>query len=421
MSRQARASRRYEARKEFDQLVAKIQKLPGFEDFLLPPSETEIKAAARCGPIVVINVSKYRCDALLVEPHQVQAMALTQLSIEEVEDKAWGADLGSHEVLEWLWDKVTQQILDALGFTQPPSSDDSWPHVWWIPTGPLSKFPLHAAGHHSVRSAETVLDRVMSSYASSIKAIIHGRRRRLQPATSAQALLIAMEHTPGNEVLPFATKEVAMVRNLCRSMSLQPAEPGRRKQDIKSNLQDCRIFHFAGHGGTDEYDASNSRLILEDGTLRVAELLEMNLLERSPFLAYLSACGTGRIKDERSTDESIHLMSAFQLAGFRHVVGTLWEVRDELCVDMARITYEGMRDGAMTDESVCRGLHHASRMLRDQYLKVPTETEDRSLPQEVNFSGGTSSEEPKGAQSLRDVGAFDAGLAPWAPYVHFGV
>lgn len=293
--------------------------------------------------------------------------------------------------------------------------------MWWIPTGPLSKFPLHAAGYHSLRSAETVLDRVMSSYASSIKAIIHGRCRRLQPAASAQALLVAMKHTPGNEVLPFATKEVAMVTSLCRSMSLQPTEPGRRKQDIKPNLQDCRIFHFAGYGGTDDYDASNSRLILEDGTLRVAELLEMNLLERSPFLAYLSACGTGRIKDERSTGESIHLMSAFQLAGFRHVIGTLWEVKDELCVEMARITYEGIRDGAMTDESVCRGLHHASRMLRDQYLKVPTGTEDRSLPQEAKFSGGTSSEEPKGAQSLRDVGAFDAGLAPWAPYVHFGV
>jgi len=65
---------------------------------------------------------------------------------------------------------------------------------------------------------------------------------------------------------------------------------------------------------------SNSCLILEDGTLRVAELLEMNLLERSPFLAYLSACGTGRVKDERFVDESIHLMSAFQLAWFRHVV-----------------------------------------------------------------------------------------------------
>lgn len=428
MSWQARASRRYEAGKEFDELVAKIRTLSGFEDFLLPPSETEIKAAARPGPIVVVNVSRYRCDALLVEQHQIRALPLTQLSFDEVEDKAPKSDLesqevlGSQEVLEWLWDMVTEPILEALGFTGPPPSENSWPHVWWIATGPLSKFPLHAAGYHSVGSAETVLDRVMSSYASSIKPIIHGRRRRLQPSTSTQALLVAMEHTPGNDVLPFATNEVAMLRHLCGSMLLNPVEPGRRKQVVTSHLQHCRIFHFAGHGATDSYDASNSRLILEDGALRVAELLEMNLLERSPFLAYLSACGTGRIKDDRSVDESIHLMAAFQLAGFRHVVGTLWEVKDELCVDMARITYEGMRDGAMTDESVCCGLHHACRTLRDQFLEAQLENEDRSLlPEKRTVASSTCCEGSKKTRSWRDVDALDAGPALWAPYVHFGV
>jgi len=50
-------------------------------------------------------------------------------------------DLGCHKVLEWLRDVVTNSILDALGFAQPPY-EDNWPHVWWIPTGPLSKFPL---------------------------------------------------------------------------------------------------------------------------------------------------------------------------------------------------------------------------------------------------------------------------------------
>ncbi|RYP58091.1 hypothetical protein DL770_010513 [Monosporascus sp. CRB-9-2] len=385
---QARASRRYEAGKDFDELVAKIQRLPGFEDFLLPPTEAEIKAAARCGPIVVINVSKYRCDALLVEPHQIRALALTQLSIEEVERKARGGDLDSYEVLEWLWDNVTQPILDALGFAQPPSSG-SWPR-----------------GH-------VVL-------CLPVKALIHGRRRRLQPATSSKVLLVAMKHTPGNDSLPFAPEEAAMLWELCKSMPLQAVEPERRKQDVESHLRDCKIFHFAGHGATDEYDASNSRLILEDGPLRVAELLDMNLVERSPFLAYLSACGTGRIKDETSVDESIHLMGAFQLAGFRHVIGTLWEVRDELCVDMARITYEGMRDGGMTDASVCRGLHHASRTLRDQCFGR-SESEDESFPAERNIPGTTSGEKPKGAQSSRDISAVDTGLATWAPYIHLGV
>jgi hypothetical protein len=419
-SRQVQASRRYEAGKEFEKLVSKIQKLPGFEDFLLPPREMEMKAAAQCGPIVLVNISKIRCDALLVEPHQIRALALTQLSIEEIEDMAVEGDLGSHEVLEWLWDKVAKQVLDALGFIHPPSSGESWPHVWWIPTGPLSKFPLHAAGQHTARLAETVLDRVMSSYASTVQAIIQGRQR-LQPNISAQALLVAMEHTPGNDVLPFATKEVAIVRDLCKSMSVQPVESGCRKQDVKSHLRDCRIFHFAGHGGTDEYDASNSRLLLKDGALRVAELLDMNLLERAPFLAYLSACGTGRIRDERSVDESIHLINAFQLAGFRHVIGTLWEVRDGVCVEMAKIMYEGMRDGAMTDESVCHGLHQASRTLRDQWLELRHEGEDRSLSPVETFPGSTRHEVRKGDHSLRDTGLFDAGPGNWVPYIHFGI
>ena len=75
----------------------------------------------------------------------------------------------------------------------------------------------------------------------------------------------------------------------------------------------------------------------------------MDIRQYAPFLAYLSACDTSQIRDERFVEESIHLISAF------HVIGTLWKVIDELCVDMARIMYEEMRDGGMTDESMCWG------------------------------------------------------------------
>jgi hypothetical protein len=96
----------------------------------------------------------------------------------------------------------------------------------------------------------------------------------------------------------------------------------------------------------------------------------MNLREHSPFLAYLSAGGTGEIKDGRFIGESIHLISVCQLAWFRHVIGTLWEVNDESCVDISRITYEEMRSGGVSDESLCRGLHKATRELRDRWAKL---------------------------------------------------
>lgn len=223
-TRQARINRRYEAGEELDSLIDEIRKRPGFGDFLQAPSEREMRAAASHGPIVIINASEYRCDAILVEQHQIRSLALSNLNSTEIEKKAKGADLGNPRILEWLWDVVIHPILDALGFTGPPS-ENNWPHVWWIPTGPLSRFPIHAAGRHAKGSSESVLDRVMSSYSSSVKAIVHGRRRPPSRSTSTQALLVAMEDTPGNDKLPFATKEVAMLHGVCDS----PIEPGRHK------------------------------------------------------------------------------------------------------------------------------------------------------------------------------------------------
>ncbi|EGU77905.1 hypothetical protein FOPG_16690 [Fusarium oxysporum f. sp. conglutinans race 2 54008] len=410
---QARATRRYDAGNKLDEVIAEIQRQPGFEDFLAAPSEAELKASASCGPIVVINTSEYRCDAILVEQHQIRSVQLPK----DMENEARNRDPGKIDTLEWLWDTVAHPILDALGFTyRHDESLEKWPRIWWVATGIMTKFPLHAAGRHNDPSTESanVLDRVMSSYSSSIKTIIQSRRRGYGEANStmAQALLVAMKHTPEQSSLPFAAREIEVIRDLVKTMQLEPIEPGQHKHDIMAHLPQCKVFHFAGHGHTDGHDPMRSRLLLEDGKenpLTVANLLEINLRKHLPFLAYLSACGTGRIKDKRFVDESIHLVSACQLAGFRHVIGTLWEVNDELCVDMARITYEGMRDGAMTDESVCEGLHNATRQLRDRWRNMPMNSVARSATD--------------GNRRPRDIIACDDETSPlhWVPYVHFGV
>lgn len=424
----AELKRRYDAGNEIDELIIKIRNQPEFEDFLLGPSGGELREAASVGPIVVINVSNLRCDAILVERHQTRSLPLPQLNSKEIKEKTLQVDIETLQALRWLWNVAAGPILNALGFTHTPCND-TWPHVWWISTGPLSKFPIHAAGRHAKGSSESVLDRVMSTYSSSIKAIIHGRRhhaREITSSTSIQALLVAMEHSPGNSsVLPFATKEVAMLHDWCKSMAFNPIEPGRNKRDIISHLPHCAIFHFAGHGHTDNDDPLKSYLLLGDeknDPLTVAALLETNLREHPPFLAYLSACGTGRIRDERFFDESIHLISACQLAGFRHVIGTLWEVIDELCVDMARMTYEEIRDGNMTDNSICLGLHNATRKLRGRWLDTPAITRrgnSSTLGQETWNAGARSTDQKRDVLCDED----EEVTAPlhWVPYVHFGV
>jgi tetratricopeptide (TPR) repeat protein len=428
---------RRQAVAELDTCIETIRELPGYERFLLGHTTAEMQAAAKCGPIVVINVSEYRCDAILVEQHLIRSLHLPQINIKDIKEKLRDFSLGCPQVLEWLWDVVANPILEALGFTQPHLNND-WPHIWWIPTGPLSKFPLHAAGHHAKGSTQTVLDRAMSSYSASVKAVIH-RRRRI-PTTMLtipnQVLLVAMPNTPELNKLPFAAREIEMLRGFCKSMAFDPIEPRRRKQDILSFLPACKIFHFAGHGCTDSVDPLQSHLLLEDWKsekLTVATLLDINLSKHSPFLAYLSACGTGEIKDERLFDESIHLISACQLAGFRHVIGTLWEVNDESCVDMSRITYEEMRSGGMADESVCRGLHKAIRNLRDQWIRLSERTrngdksgknsdtrpaDDKVVAMSVNDGDQRDARVPRDAVLCDDD---DEAVLNWVPYVHFGV
>ena len=176
-----------------------------------------------------------------------------------------------------------------------------------------------------------------------------------------------MEKTTGQKELPNAVKEIARLEAMCPSLRLKAVIPPRSKADVLKELKRGKVLHFAGHGES-RPDPSESRLLLDDWTsspLTVGDLRDSWLRQNPPFLAYLSACSTGANKGEGLSDEAIHLVSAFQLAGFRHVVGTLWEVSDWHCVEVAEMLYETLRDEGMTDGAVSYGLHRAMRKLRD--------------------------------------------------------
>jgi tetratricopeptide (TPR) repeat protein len=401
---------RQEAGLQLARLLETIRSQPNFERFLLPMSEADMTKATSYGPIVILNVSSHRCDALIIMQSGIRLLELPHLSQDAISDRV--GDLQSFETLEWLWDDVVHPVLDSLGFTGRPSGSP-WPHIWWIPTGKLTRFPLHAAGHHLRRNGETALDRVVSSYASSVKAIVHSRQRGAQALVAGEphnVVVVAMQHTPKQQPLEFADDEVDAVLATCRSMGLQHIRPQPRKHGLSSALEACSIFHFAGHGGTHPTEPLHSQLLLEDWDqepFTVESLLETDLVSKPSFLAYLSACGTGQILDETSVDESIHLASAFELAGFRHVIGTLWSVDDRLSVDMARVTYEFLRSEGVRDESVSGGLHYATMLLRDQWIDSE-EDAGRGRP---GLSGW--------ARNGRVLVAERKQLL-WVPYVHYG-
>ncbi|VUC22327.1 unnamed protein product [Clonostachys rosea] len=425
---------------EFEKTIAEIQSMPGFETFLAPLSIAEMQEAAKQGPIVVLNVSRFGGDAIIVEEQQIRRINLPQLA-PSLKAKEREPSINSTLVLEWLWDTVTEPVLNALGFTEPVT-DSNWPHVWWIPTGALNKFPIHAAGYHDTAPQRTVIDRVKSSYSSSIKALVQTRKRSYKLPDRPEALLVAMENTPGLQSLPFAKEEIRIVRKELGSINIITSEPGQTKQDVLGHLTRCSFLHFAGHGYVDVKDpmGQSHLLLLPDklteskesinGRLSISELLDTNTQENPPFMAYLSACGTGQTKAEEFFDESLHLISGCQLAGYRHVIGTIWEVHDELCVEIARETYRELARSPIQDDAVCSALHQATMKMRNKWLEerkleneITRSCQRMNLNDEIRCVSVQTSHEKR---DLRDMIPEDddrkpSPLASWAFYVHYGV
>lgn len=438
---EARNRRRQQADQEFREVVEQIRSRPGFENFLQPPTAEDIRAAASHGPIVVVNASPYRCDAFIIETQQVRSLRLDGVTVDDIKTNVESLRTTRlPSVLEWSWAAIACPILTALSFNKPVL-DDKWSRLWWVLTGPLSHLPMHAAGRHDQGHGETVLDRVISSYASSVKSILYDRKRRVRNAagnTPGNAVLISMSNTPGHSMLKFTAPEIAEVKRICPSLNLNAVTPTLRKDDVLRHLRLCETFHFAGHGMSDPSEPSKSSLYLDDwqsNPLTVGDLRELKLRETAPWLGYLSACSTGEIRAEKLVDETIHLVSAYQLAGFRHVVGTLWEVSDEYCVDMAKAFYEDLRGRDRTDFAVARALHTAVRAIRDRSvadgLPTPagtpvsqaTSLDEGALVAGDEYSGprGDHDNITSGRAGTRRLPRTRVRTFHWVPYIHFGV
>jgi len=70
---------------EYANILRKIRRERGFENFLLPRKIAELIPEDRNGPIVIINVHESRCDALAVfSAHQIVHIPLRGLTLDRI-------------------------------------------------------------------------------------------------------------------------------------------------------------------------------------------------------------------------------------------------------------------------------------------------------------------------------------------------
>ncbi|WP_376771247.1 CHAT domain-containing protein [Streptomyces boluensis] len=263
------------------------------------------------------------------------------------------------EALAWLWDTVAEPVLTRLtelGLVgDPPAGGEegAWPRVWWMPTGLLSFLPVHAAGRHGER--RSVLDRVVSSYTPTLHALRHARER--PHAAPGRAVVVAVPDPPGLPALTATEREAAAAVAALPGTVLRLDGTRATPEGVTAALADASFVHIASHAVSDLRDPSGSHLVLADGaTLTVAQLAGHG--RASGQLAYLSACSTAQ-SGVALVDESVHIASAFQLAGYRHVLAALWPLGDDFA---CRLAEEAYRRGVVRDPA--HALHEAVRVLR---------------------------------------------------------
>jgi CHAT domain-containing protein/tetratricopeptide (TPR) repeat protein len=380
---------------QWDELVDQVRALPGFQAFLRPPQVAELRRAAAGGPVVVVNISQWRCDALLVTDTGTRVVELSALTHDIVHRHATTyldalqnyestaptpatmhtVDQAITATLEWLWDAIAQPVLTELGHEQGPDPDQIWPRIWWCPTGPLAVLPLHAAGYHDPAHKHrggSVLDRAVSSYTPTLRALIQARTTRPRPVSTradGQLLIVALRHTPGQPELPSVHRERDLLVRLFPFRHALREGPAATRHAVRHELTRHAWAHLSCHGNQYLDDPSRGGLLLYDGMLTV---IDLTVDEHQGEFVFLSACKTA-IGGVHLLDEAITLAAALQYAGWRHVIATLWSVLDVVAAEIAEDVYSRLADGEELHlQHAAEALHHAIRKQRHTSPEEPS-------------------------------------------------
>ncbi|KAG1730513.1 CHAT domain-containing protein [Suillus paluster] len=374
--------------------AGEIRNLQGFSRFLLPPSYEELQVAARHGPVIILNASKYSCDALIVptsgQPYHVPFPSVTLTDLEMLK-KDFAREIrhaglmGPTEprkdlrvILRKIWDVIMLPIVDVL---QHDLKLRRRSRIWLCPTAAFTSIPLHAA-HPFRTKADRFWARIIPR--GSLHLLLHANAVGFDPvstddeepcASSPSRQLGKVSQVLGKaRCSPMLTTSLSSSINLFPPTSSSPIYLATRlHRQVHLMLCDATPWvHLACHGKQDHEQPYHSRFAMRDKPLKLLDIMENNAPQAE--FAFLSACHTA-VGDEETPDEVIHLAAGLQFSGFKSVIGTLWAVDDAVAKHVVEAFYhkmfENLEDGDMDCTKAALALNHATRTVPKK--EVPLE------------------------------------------------
>ncbi|KAI9567584.1 CHAT domain-containing protein [Boletus coccyginus] len=337
---------------KMERVVTDARDLPGLSRFLLPQLFPDLQCAASGVPVIIMNASRYSCDALIVLLDRDPIHIPLQITREDVRDlstelhtlitrasKRVDVTKPLVTLLRQLWDQIVSPIIDFLLTIYPIGS-----RIWWCPTAEFSVLPLHAAG--PFRQDQRNLPRIyISSYTPTLTALIRARGRDPLSLTAQQNhfLAIGQAKAVGESELVSVCTELDNIGQLVAGLATFTRIDGEESyaSRVVEELGKNDWVHLACHGLPNQKKPFESAFALRDGHFTIQHIIGCDL--KNPEFAYLSACHT-TVGDEEGLDEVIHLASPMQFAGSRSVIGTMWAVDDGETNKITSTFYKHMVD-----------------------------------------------------------------------------
>ncbi|CZR45932.1 uncharacterized protein FPRO_11379 [Fusarium proliferatum ET1] len=377
--------------------LAVIRNLPNFQNFLTLPNLDDLVKGVTDGSIVIVNITALSSDAIIILPsgkgirslNLPKATSVGNLFLDKY-SKAFGRvrksqgleepdiesdkDLYDEQFLSWLWTACVSPIVKEIVESQSSSSTS---RVWWIGTGIASRFPFHAAGN----SEGSTLDNVISSYIPSITSLIEAKASVTCSGINGNngdrnSLRIVMTPRDSDECQPPEPTDVRRIIEEALGVTFKVvalSEPSL--EETLQSLRRSQVIHFICDGYSDPLKPSQSYiqvhrcLSLGAGEEKLTvELTSNNTTLDKSQIAFLSLYPSAEGKAKQSTDGGLGIISAFQLAGFKHVVGSLSNSDGASHAHVTESFYQSIKENGLVENAdwvVAEALHDALRNARD--------------------------------------------------------
>jgi len=251
-----------------------------------------------------------------------------------------------------------------------------------VPDGPLHLIPFAALSDPTSRRARRYLAEAKAVHVAASATVFAQQKQRRRgdrearlvafgdpdysaagPANrakdSAPALRSASERGLELRPLPASRVEVRGLEALYPGASRIYVGSDATEERAKAIGTQASLIHFATHALADEMSPLDSTLALslpagpraggDNGLLQAWEIFEQLRIDAE--LVTLSACGTALGK-EMSGEGILGLTRAFQYAGARSVLASLWEVSDDWTADLMKRFYRYLKQGRSKDSAL---------------------------------------------------------------------